>query len=106
MGGERRAARPVGAAATAQVSHDLARLTTLVETDLHKGRPLPWDVWDLYTRWQEAYPSQTAPVDPFSGYWYDYDWRGNAFRVWSAGPDGRNRTSDDIVFDSRTTPSN
>ena len=33
--------------------------------------------------------------------WYNYDQHGDAYRVWSMGPDGRNRTTDDIVLDSR-----
>ncbi len=92
------------AAATVQVRKDLAKLTALIDTDLRAGRPLPWDLDALYERWKEARPASAEPLDPFSGYWYDYDQRGEAYRLWSAGPDGRSRTQDDIVHDSRVAP--
>src|SRR5438445_2160681 len=90
-----------GADARQQVGHDLDGLKALIEADRQKGRPLPWDVWDLYARWDEAHPNDEGPVDPFSGYWYDYECHGDAYRVWSTGPDGKNHTKDDIVLDSR-----
>jgi Zn-dependent protease with chaperone function len=96
-------AQPRPPDAAQQVGRDLGRLRALVESERHSGRPLPWDVWELYARWDEAHLSEPGPVDPFSGYWYDYDWRGgDAYRIWSVGQDGRNRTKDDIVFDSRS----
>lgn len=89
------------AARTAQARKDLDRLVALVEADVVNGRPVPWDVWELYERWEEIHPGTAGPVDPFTDYWYDYDQRGQAYRIWSAGPDGESRTRDDIVFDSR-----
>jgi Zn-dependent protease with chaperone function len=83
-----------------QVGRDLERLKALVEADRRDGRPIPWDVWDLYARWEEAHPDDESPVDPFSGYWYDYECRGDAYRIWSTGPDGENHTKDDIVLES------
>ena len=90
------------AAARIQVDQDLRALQALIETDRAAGRQVPWDLYELYERWSEARPGQSQPVDPFSGYWYDYDQRGDAYRLWSLGPDAINRTADDIVLDSRT----
>lgn len=87
--------------ATAQVDRDLKRLKAFIEAERKHGRPLPWDDWDLYARWQAAYPDEKEPLDPFSGgYWYGYQWHGDSYRLWSEGPDGENRTADDIVLDS------
>jgi hypothetical protein len=83
-----------------QVGRDLARLKMFIETERQHGRPLPWDVWDLYTRWQDAHPHDANPIDSFSGYWYDYESHGDAYRIWSTGPDGENHTADDIVLES------
>ena len=87
---------------TAQAKKDLDQLRAFIEADLRAGRQLPWDVWELYGRWADVHGKDSGPTDPFSGYWYDYDQRGGAYRLWSTGPDATNRTSDDIVFDSRT----
>jgi Zn-dependent protease with chaperone function len=86
---------------SAQIAHDLMRLQSMIEADLAAGRPLPWDEWDLYARWKAAHPDEPVPVDPFTGYWYDYDWHDRDYRIWSLGPDAKNRTHDDIVVDSR-----
>jgi Zn-dependent protease with chaperone function len=91
------------AAAAAQVRNDLERLRLLIESDTRAGRQVPWDVWELYARWSEVHGKDAPPTDPFSGYWYDYDQRGGAYRLWSTGPDGENRTKDDIVIDSRVS---
>jgi len=91
---------PDSAAVRAQIQKDLDALRSFVEAEVSGGRPLPWDVEDLYARWSAA-KKNDGPLDPFSGYWYDYDQRGAAYRLWSMGPDGHNRTIDDIVFDSR-----
>jgi Zn-dependent protease with chaperone function len=84
----------------AQVQKDLEALRSFLAAEVNGGRPLPWDVDDLYSRWSAA-KKDGGPRDPFSGAWYDYDQRGGAYRLWSMGPDGLNRTADDIVFDSR-----
>jgi len=83
-----------------QIQKDLEELRSFVEAEVKGGRPLPWDVDDLYARWSEVKKTE-GPLDPFSHAWYDYDQRGAAYRLWSMGPDGFNRTADDIVFDSR-----
>lgn len=93
-------ARPqVDQNAEATVGRDLARLKAFIESERKAGRPLPWDVWDLYARWQAAHPDDQNPTDPFSGYWYDYESHDGAYRIWSTGADGRNQTADDIVLD-------
>jgi Zn-dependent protease with chaperone function len=83
----------------ATVGRDLKRLEAFIESERRNGRPLPWDVWDLYARWQAAHPTEDNPTDPFSGYWYDYESHGDSYRIWSAGPDAQNHTADDIVLD-------
>ena len=86
--------------ATDQVDRDLKRLKVFIEGERKRGRPLPWDDWDLYARWEAAHPDENDPLDPFSGgYWYGYQWHGDSYRLWSEGPDGENRTADDIVLD-------
>ena len=89
-----------GANAQQQVGRDLERLKTFIEAERQRGRPVPWDVWDLYARWEEAHPHEAGPVDSFSGYWYDYECHGDSYRIWSTGPDGENHTADDIVLES------
>ena len=83
----------------ATVNRDLTRIKAFIEHDRQAGRPLPWDVWELYARWEAAHPAEDSPTDPFSGYWYDYESHGDAYRIWSSGPDGRTNTADDIVLD-------
>jgi Zn-dependent protease with chaperone function len=92
---------PPPAGAAQQVDRDLKRLKAFIEAERKRGRPLPWDDWDLYARWQAAHPDEKDPLDPFTaGYWYSYQWHGDAYRLWSEGPDAENRTADDIVLDS------
>jgi hypothetical protein len=92
--------RRPAANAEQQVGRDLARLKSFVEAERQHGRPVPWDVWDLYTRWEETHPHDASPIDSFSGYWYDYESHGDSYRIWSTGPDGENHTADDIVLES------
>jgi Peptidase family M48 len=93
--------KPPAADATQQVDRDLKRLKALIDAERKRGRPLPWDDWDLYARWQAAHPDEKDPLDPFSGgYWYGYQWHGDSYQLWSEGPDGENRTADDIVLES------
>jgi Zn-dependent protease with chaperone function len=95
------ASKPHGPAGNAEkVGQDLERLKTFIEADRGRGRPVPWDVWELYGRWAEAHPGDAEPLDSFSGYWYDYECHGDAYRIWSTGPDGENHTADDIVLES------
>jgi Zn-dependent protease with chaperone function len=88
-----------GADAKQQVGRDLERLKVFIEAERQQGHPVPWDAWDLYARWEEARPVEATPLDPFSGYWYDYESHGDSYRIWSSGPDGDNHTADDIVLD-------
>lgn len=83
-----------------QVGRDLARLKEFIEAERTQGKPLPWDTWDLYGRWEAAHPQDEGPTDPFSGYWYDYDWHGDRYQIWSTGRDGTADTADDIVLES------
>ena len=93
-------AAPDSPAVRAQIQKDLERLRAFVDAEVASGRPLPWDLDELFVRWHEVYKGDW-PRDPFSGAWFDYDQRGDAYRIWSMGPDGKNRTADDIVLDSR-----
>jgi hypothetical protein len=83
-----------------QVERDLKQLKAFVESERRRGRGLPWDSWELYARWQVAHPDDKGPIDPFSGYWYDFESRGDKYRIWSTGPDEDTNTADDIVLDS------
>jgi Zn-dependent protease with chaperone function len=83
-----------------QVGRDLARLKEFIEAERTQGKPLPWDTWDLYGRWEAAHPRDEGPTDPFSGYWYDYEWHGDRYQIWSTGRDGTADTADDIVLES------
>jgi hypothetical protein len=85
----------------AQIKKDFERLGAFLDAEVASGRPLPWDLDELFVRWHQDEKGDW-PLDPFSGAWYDYDWRGDEYRIWSMGPDGENRTADDIVLDSRT----
>lgn len=91
---------PDSPAVRAQVQKDFERFRAFLDGEVASGHPLPWDLDELYMRWFEVQKS-SGPIDPFSGAWYDYDQRGDAYRIWSMGPDGENRTADDIVMDSR-----
>lgn len=85
-----------------RVGRDLARLKGFIEVERQQGKPLPWDTWELYARWEAAHPDEKGPLDPFSGYWYDYESHGDLYRLWSTGRDGDGDTADDIVLDSAT----
>jgi Zn-dependent protease with chaperone function len=83
-----------------QVSRDLERLKAFLEIERAAGRDVPWDVWDLYARWQSAHPDDDGPIDPSNGYWYTYRRHGDSYRLSSAGPNGESDTADDVVLDS------
>lgn len=86
-----------------QVDRDFERLRLLLDGDLVNRGHLPWDTSDLYKRWSQVYGAEDeGPSDPFTGYWYEYDRDGSAYRLRSGGPDWETDTEDDIVFDSRT----
>jgi Zn-dependent protease with chaperone function len=95
---------PDSPAVRAHIDKDFERFAAFLDAEVASGRPLPWDLDELFVRWHQD-KKDDWPLDPFSGAWYDYDWRGDEYRIWSMGPDGENRTADDIVLDSRTAAS-
>ncbi len=84
-----------------QVNQAFDQFSRMLDADVAAGRPLPWDVYDLYDRWKQVYRDSEAPYDPFDGYWFDYDHNGRDYRLRSRGPDAESHTDDDIVYDSR-----
>ena len=86
-----------------RVQEDFKHIRALLETELRSGRRLPADAQGVYDLWAQAGSSDRPLIDPFSGQRYDYDHRDErTFRVWSAGPDGKRGSDDDIVFDSKS----
>jgi hypothetical protein len=86
-----------------RVQEDFKHIHALIETELRSGRRLPADAQAVYDLWAQAGSSDRSLIDPFSGQRYDYDHRDDrTYRVWSAGPDGKRGSDDDIVFDSRS----
>ena len=83
---------------------DLDALVDLLEERRAAGLVLPWDDDDLYDRWSEKYPDAPEPRDPFDGERYGYRTREDHYQLWSSGPDGESRTSDDVLVDSRAKP--
>jgi Zn-dependent protease with chaperone function len=84
-----------------KVNQAFDQFSRMLDADVAAGRPLPWDVYDLYDRWKEVYRDSDAPYDPFDGYWFDYDHNGRDYRLRSRGPDAESHTDDDIIHDSR-----
>lgn len=86
-----------------RVQEDFKHIRALIETELRSGRRLPADAQAIYALWAQAGSSDRVLIDPFSGERYDYDQHDDrTYRVWSAGPDGKRGSEDDIVFDSRS----
>jgi Zn-dependent protease with chaperone function len=77
---------------------DFARLASFLDNEMRAGRELPWDEDELYDRWRAAHPGEPDPLDPYDGMWYGYEQKGEHFRIWSSGPDGRRS----VRYDSRT----
>lgn len=92
---------PPVAEGSARAHAELAQLAALVDAELAAGRPGPWDTDELYELWAAAHPNAPEPSDPFDGARYGYEQRGDAYRIWSSGPDQESRTADDIRYDSR-----
>jgi hypothetical protein len=78
---------------------DFRTLTGFLRAEIAAGRGLPEDVGVLYSRLLVHPVSARMPDDPFSGDWYHYEKRGNAFVLRSAGRDGEFSTFDDIVYE-------
>jgi Zn-dependent protease with chaperone function len=82
--------------ASGQVEYDLERLAVLVETLRLEGNA-PAAMEEIVAAWNERFPEEEEPRDPFDGEYYGYQLRedGSAL-LWSSGPDGLGSTDDDI----------
>lgn len=78
---------------------DLLKVAQFLEAD-HARRPLPWNSRELYQRLAQSYPGR-APMDPYDGSAFGYDYVGGEFVLFSSGPDQESWTDDDIRYDSR-----
>ena len=78
---------------------DVARIAQFVEQERKRGS-IPWNGTELRQRMAAQYRTE-FPLDPYDGEPYAYDQRGEAFIVWSIGPDKESWTDDDIRYDSR-----
>jgi hypothetical protein len=90
--------RSIQAAGDSIAAH--ARLDSLgryVESRRANGQQLPRDDEALYAL-HRAELDRDAPVDPFDGkrFGYEMDADGDTYVLWSAGPDGRSGTEDDL----------
>jgi len=61
-------------------------------------RTAPADLADT-TKWAGPYGNKDISGDPWSRP-YQYESQGDAFRVWSWGPDGQDGTEDDVAVTS------
>jgi Zn-dependent protease with chaperone function len=91
------------AKARPQVTQDLLRLSSLLESERRAGHPLPWDTRRLQRLWSQKRAGTQYPEDPFGtdGDPYGYDQSAEEYVLWSVGPDAESDTDDDIVLDSR-----
>jgi Zn-dependent protease with chaperone function len=94
---------PAPEVADRQAHQDLERLAAFVHEEDRAGRGLPWDGEELYARWRAAHPHDREPLDPYDGYRYGYEQKGEHFRLWSSGPDEAVRRPD-LTYDSRRPP--
>jgi Zn-dependent protease with chaperone function len=85
-----------------QLAEDFDRLVIFLRQESSAGRDLPADDDELYKRFNRARRYEFEPEDPFDGRRYGYETNGDAFVLWSSGPDTRPNTDDDIHFDSRS----
>jgi Zn-dependent protease with chaperone function len=79
---------------------DIMRLVEFIELERQRST-LPWNGTELYQRLELEYPKGKLPTDPYDDSRYGYDQRGDAYQLWSSGPDGKSWTDDDIRYDSR-----
>jgi Zn-dependent protease with chaperone function len=96
---------PSAEAGTAQARQDFAALASLIREEERAGRGMPWDISEVYDRWNAMNPGEREPLDPFDGTRYAYEQRGSRFKLWSVGPDQEWQTDDDLSYDSRTASS-
>jgi Zn-dependent protease with chaperone function len=87
-------------AASAQVDRDFERLAALAAAYAATSGALPEEITELQVGWEEAYPGEPFPRDPFDGQHYGFDVSedGRLFLL-SSGPDGRPQTDDDITIE-------
>ncbi|MDX1500885.1 MAG: M48 family metallopeptidase [Thermoanaerobaculia bacterium] len=52
---------------------------------------------EILAAWEDRYPSEPLPGDPFDGLYYGYYETDEGFTLWSVGPDGEVSTADDLV---------
>jgi hypothetical protein len=84
------------------VNGDLERFAAVVKEFRASHGALPPDDKGLYKAWRELRPGEPTPMDPCDGNRYGYSVEGDGYFLWSAGPDGKNDTEDDIVVDMST----
>jgi len=80
------------------VARDFALIETFLEQEQMAHRSLPEDGETLYDRWYRRGKPALELRDPYTGWGYYYERRGNGYVVWSAGPDGEIGTEDDHWF--------
>lgn len=93
---DRALARTDPVAARRIVEPQLASLREAADRHRETAGAPPADDEQLYDFWLSLHPGESAPVDPFDGLRFGYSARGDAFVIWSSGPDP-NDTADDIA---------
>jgi Zn-dependent protease with chaperone function len=83
-----------------QARSEIQALVVLVEEYRGQTGHLPADAGAVYGAWRSSRAGRAEPVDPFDGHWYGYQVSGEAFQIWSAGPDGDD-PADDVFYESR-----
>lgn len=81
-----------------QVRQDLDRIAAFVQAEHAAGRGIPANTPDLRAIWDETYPGQAMPRDPFDSTAYGYYRTRNGFVLWSSGPDRESDTDDDLLY--------
>jgi Zn-dependent protease with chaperone function len=88
-----------------QAMADFEVIAAVIQENHKKNASLPQKREELSTIWAKLRPNTREPSDPFDGYLYGYSFKGNDFYLWSSGPDGKNDTEDDIVYESQVKES-
>jgi Zn-dependent protease with chaperone function len=96
-------AQPVPAAAEIEAKKrqaiaDFETIAAAIQENHKKKAALPQKREDLSVVWARLRPNTAEPSDPFDGYLYGYSSKGSDFYLWSSGPDGKNDTEDDLVY--------